>query len=64
MGFPGKKITACPEYFKSSAIFNLCHGFHCSQRTILLDDDEFRVNNASIHEGHLCQNGILTWFVF
>ena len=26
------------------------------------DDDEFRFNDASIHEGHLCQNGELTWF--
>ena len=24
------------------------------------DDDEFRFNDASIHEGHLRQNGILT----
>ena len=26
------------------------------------DDDEFRYNNASTHEGCLRQNGILTWF--
>ena len=26
------------------------------------DDNEFRFNNASIHEGHLRQNGVLTWF--
>ena len=26
------------------------------------DDDEFRFNVASTHEGHLRQNGILTWF--
>ena len=26
------------------------------------DDDEFRFNNASTHEGHLRQNGILTLF--
>ena len=26
------------------------------------DDDEFRFNNASTHEGHLRQNGELTWF--
>ena len=25
------------------------------------DDDGFRFNNASTHEGHLHQNGILTW---
>ena len=27
-----------------------------------LDDDEFRFNDASTHEGHLRQNGELTWF--
>ena len=26
------------------------------------DDDEFRFNDASTHEGHLRQNGELTWF--
>ena len=26
------------------------------------DDDEFRLNDASTHEGHLRQNGELTWF--
>ena len=26
------------------------------------DDDEFRFNDASAHERHLRQNGILTWF--
>ena len=26
------------------------------------DDDEFGFNNASTNEGHLRQNGILTWF--
>ena len=26
------------------------------------DDDEFRFNDASPHEGHLRQNGKLTWF--
>ena len=26
------------------------------------DDDEFRFNDASTHEGQLHQNGILTWF--
>ena len=26
------------------------------------DDDEFRFNDASTHEGHLRQNGVLTWF--
>ena len=29
---------------------------------IALDDDEFRFNDASTHEGHLRQNGELTWF--
>ena len=27
-----------------------------------IDDDEFRFNDTSTHEGHLRQNGILTWF--
>ena len=26
------------------------------------DDDEFSFNDASIHAGHLCKNGILTLF--
>ena len=26
------------------------------------DDDEFRFNDTSTHEGHLRQNGVLTWF--
>ena len=26
------------------------------------DDDEFRFNDASTHESHLRQNGVLTWF--
>ena len=26
------------------------------------DDDEFRFNDASTYEGHLRQNGELTWF--
>ena len=26
------------------------------------DDDEFRFNDPSTHEGHLHQNGVLTWF--
>ena len=26
------------------------------------DDDEFRFNDASTHEGHLRQTGVLTWF--
>ena len=26
------------------------------------DDDELRFNDASTHEGHLHQNGELTWF--
>ena len=26
------------------------------------DDDEFRFNDISTHEGHLHQNGELTWF--
>ena len=25
-------------------------------------DNVFRLNNAPTHEGHLCQNRILTWF--
>ena len=26
------------------------------------DDDEFRFDDSSTHEGHLHQNGVLTWF--
>ena len=29
---------------------------------IVDDDDEFRFNDASTHEGHLRQSGELTWF--
>ena len=28
-----------------------------------IGDDEFRFKNASTHEGHLRQNGVLTWFL-
>ena len=28
----------------------------------IVDDDEFRFNDASTHEGHLRQSGELTWF--
>ena len=28
----------------------------------MINDDEFRFNDASTHEGHLRQNGKLTWF--
>ena len=31
-------------------------------KSIADDDDEFRFNDASTHEGHLRQNGKLTWF--
>ena len=29
---------------------------------LIQDDDEFRFNDASTHEGHLLQNVELTWF--
>ena len=29
---------------------------------IRINDDEFRFNDASTHEGHWRQNGELTWF--
>ena len=32
------------------------------QRDTSYDDDEFRFNSEATHEGHLHQNGILTWF--
>ena len=36
---------------------------HQPMRVICVnDDDEFRFNDASTHEGHLRQNGELTWF--
>ena len=28
----------------------------------MITDDAFRVNDASNHEGHLHQNGVLIWF--
>ena len=27
-----------------------------------IDDDEFRFNSLSADEGHLCQNGKITWY--
>ena len=30
--------------------------------SVFEDNDEFRFNDASTHEGHLRQNGKLTWF--
>ena len=35
---------------------------NCWFRFHLTNDDEFRFNDASTHEGHLRQNGELTWF--
>ena len=40
---------------------------HCEFLVFLLlcdldDDEESRFNDASTHEGHLRQNGVLTWF--
>ena len=37
-----------------------CYHFRFFQ--VINDDDEFRFNDASTHEGHLRQNGELTWF--
>ena len=34
----------------------------CNRSESVFDDDEFRFNDASTHEGHLRQNGELTWF--
>ena len=34
----------------------------CGKCTDDDDDDESRFNDASTHEGHLRQNGKLTWF--
>ena len=34
--------------------------FLCNVSFTRRDDDEFRFNDASTHEGHLRQNGILT----
>ena len=33
-----------------------------AKKQVVNDDDEFRFNDASTHEGHLRQNGELTWF--
>ena len=45
------------------------HDFKCVRAEISVgtlsftdDDDEFGFNDASTHEGHLRQNGELTWF--
>ena len=32
-------------------------------RAVLPSDDELRFNDASTHEGHLHQNGVLTWVI-
>ena len=29
---------------------------------MMMIDDEFRFNDMSTHEGHLSQNGLLTWY--
>ena len=42
----------CPIYMHSQPYLQL----------LSHDDDEFRFNDASTHEGHLRQNGKLTWF--
>ena len=36
--------------------------FNAIDQKVFYDDDEFRFNDASTHEGHLRQNGELTWF--
>ena len=42
-------------------VFLLC-AYFSSENIYRNDDDEFRFNDASTHEGHLLQNGELTWF--
>ena len=37
------------------------HARFWRRRFLKVDDDEFRFNDASTHEGHLRQNGELTW---
>ena len=65
--------NACLRCFMASLHSSLYHGLlffgFVEVFGILLleisrreDDDEFRFNDASTHEGHLRQNGELTWF--
>ena len=59
--------NACLRYFMASLHSSLYHGllffgFVEVFGILLLDDDEFRFNDASTHEGHLRQNGELTLF--
>ena len=47
-------------YLKQSVIFKDIKKKIRAQ--LFKDDDEFRFNDTSTHEGHLRQNGELTWF--
>ena len=47
-------VSDCYELFKTGIVSFYLHTYD--------DDDEFRFNDASTHEGHLRQNGELTWF--
>ena len=48
------------NYFENHWVCS-CHTDH-KKYVLTVDDDEFRFNDASTHEGHLRQNGELTWF--
>ena len=59
--YPNWGLSVCPSvYLKQYPIF-----IYAMRPLTFLevdDDDEFRFNDASTHEGHLRQNGKLTWF--
>ena len=57
----------CTKYIKKSQKISHCKTWQKIYFFLKFvdfdDDDEFRFNDTSTHEGHLHQNDISTWFV-
>ena len=61
MGLTEKKKNLNTIYKQDHCTFGIY--FLCTESMDTGDnDDSFGFNNASTHEGELCQNGILAWF--
>ena len=58
--------TSCGYSLEVLSTHNICFLWRNKKNIYLIltldDDDEFRLNDVTTHEGHLCQNGVLTWF--
>ena len=59
--YSGRRLVSiCPP--RKGILSNFYHVINSDDDDDDDDDDDFSFNDASIHEGHLCQNGILTLF--